>query len=150
MNAEIYLRSYATFNAYLIELEADLRKVKEDRAMLYAEGTPSINGMPGSSGPGNPTATKSERLSEFDEKIELLEVEIAMYEAKMQDIENTVSRLTDSEQKIARMRYMRGRSENWDRIARELNYSERQCRRINIRLKKKIEKMSVHGRKCVL
>ena len=150
MNAEIYLRSYATFNAYLIELEADLRSEKEERAQLYAEGTPSLNGMPGSTGPGNPTAIKSEKLSEFDKKIEQLEAEIAMYKAKMQDIENTVSRLTDSEQKIARMRYMRGRSESWDRIARELNYSERQCRRANIRLKKKIEKMSVHGHKYVL
>ena len=142
MKAEYLLRSYATFTLYRLQAETELKKLKDERDAIYAEGTPP-DGQPRSSDAGNPTAKIAEKLDRYDRKIARIEAEIATYDARMQCIEDVVSRLTPDEQQIARLRYMRTKPLRWDEIARELHYSEWQCYRINQRLLKKIKNMPV-------
>lgn len=149
MNAEYFLRSYATFTLYRLQAETELKKLKDERDAIYAEGTPP-DGQPRSSDAGNPTAKIVEKLDQYDRKIARTEAEIATYDARMQCIEDVVSRLAPDEQQIARLRYMRMKPLRWDEIARELHYNERQCRRINQRALKKIQKMSVTGQKNMI
>lgn len=142
MNAEYFLRSYATFTLYRLQAETELKKLKDERYAIYAEGTPP-DGQPRSSDAGNPTAKIVEKLDQYDRKIARIEAEIATYDARMQGIEDVVSRLAPNEQQIAQLRYMRTKPLRWDEIARELHYSEWQCYRINQRLLKKIKNMPV-------
>lgn len=142
MNAEYFLRSYATFALYCLQAETELKKLKGERDAIYAEGTPP-DGQPRSSDTGNPTAKIVEKLDRYDRKIARIEAEIATYDAKMQCIEDVVSRLAPDEQQIARLRYMRTKPLRWDEIARETHFSVSHCYRINQRVLQKIKKMRV-------
>lgn len=142
MNAEYFLRSYATFALYRLQAETELKKLKDERDAIYAEGTPP-DGQPRSSDTGNPTAKIVEKLDRYDRKIARTEAEIATYDARMQCIEDVVSRLAPDEQQIARLRYMRTKPLRWDEIARETHFSVSHCYRINQRVLQKIKKMRV-------
>ena len=142
MNAEYFLRSYATFALYRLQAETELKKLKDERDAIYAEGTPP-DGQPRSSDTGNPTAKIVEKLDRYDRKIARTEAEIATYDARMQCIEDVVSRLAPDEQQIARLRYMRMKPLRWDKIARETHFSVSHCYRINQRVLQKIKKMRV-------
>lgn len=142
MNAEYFLRSYATFALYRLLAETELKKLKDERDAIYAEGTPP-DGQPRSSDTGNPTAKIVEKLDRYDRKIARIEAEIATYDARMQGIEDVVSRLSPDEQQIARLRYMRMKPLRWDEIARETHFSVSHCYRINQRVLQKIKKMRV-------
>lgn len=142
MNAEYFLRSYATFTLYRLQAETELKKLKDERYAIYAEGTPP-DGQPRSSDAGNPTAKIVEKLDQYDRKIARIEAEIATYDARMQGIEDVVSRLAPNEQQIAQLRYMRMKPLRWDEIARETHFSVSHCYRINQRVLQKIKKMRV-------
>lgn len=142
MNAEYFLRSYGTFTLYRLQAETELKKLKDERYAIYAEGTPP-DGQPRSSDTGNPTAKIVEKLDRYDRKIARIEAEIATYDARMQCIEDVVSRLAPDEQQIARLRYMRMKPLRWDEIARETHFSVSHCYRINQRVLQKIKKMRV-------
>lgn len=142
MNAEYFLRSYATFTLYRLQAETELKKLKGERDAIYAEGTPP-DGQPRSSDTGNPTAKIVEKLDRYDRKIARIEAEIATYDARMQGIEDVVSRLAPNEQQIAQLRYMRMKPLRWDEIARETHFSVSHCYRINQRVLQKIKKMRV-------
>ena len=142
MKAEYFLRSYATFTLYRLQAETELKKLKDERDAIYAEGTPP-DGQPRSSDTGNPTAKIVEKLDRYDRKIARIEAEIATYDARMQCIEDVVSRLAPDEQQIARLRYMRAKPLRWDEIARETHFSVSHCYRINQRVFQKIKKMRV-------
>ena len=142
MNAEYILRSYATFTLYRLQAETELKKLKDERYAIYAEGTPP-DGQPRSSDAGNPTAKIVEKLDQYDRKIARIEAEIATYDARMQGIEDVVSRLAPNEQQIAQLRYMRMKPLRWDEIARETHFSVSHCYRINQRVLQKIKKMRV-------
>ena len=142
MNAEYFLRSYATFTLYRLQAETELKKLKGERDAIYAEGTPP-DGQPRSSDTGNPTAKIVEKLDRYDRKIARTEAEIVTYDARMQCIEDVVSRLAPDEQQIARLRYMRMKPLRWDEIARETHFSVSHCYRINQRVLQKIKKMRV-------
>ena len=142
MNAEYFLRSYATFTLYRLQAETELKKLKDERYAIYAEGTPP-DGQPRSSDAGNPTAKIVEKLDRYDRKIARIEAEIATYDARMQCIEDVVSRLAPDEQQIARLRYMHMKPLRWDEIARETHFSVSHCYRINQRVLQKIKKMRV-------
>lgn len=142
MNAEYFLRSYATFTLYRLQAETELKKLKAERDEIYAESTPP-DGQPRSSDTGNPTAKIVEKLDRYDRKIARTEAEIATYDARMQCIEDVVSRLAPDEQQIARLRYMRTKPLRWDEIARETHFSVSHCYRINQRVLQKIKKMRV-------
>ena len=142
MNAEYFLRSYATFALYCLQAETELKKLKGERDAIYAEGTPP-DGQPRSSDTGNPTAKIVEKLDRYDRKIARIEAEIATYDTRMQCIEDVVSRLAPDEQQIARLRYMRTKPLRWDEIARETHFSVSHCYRINQRVLQKIKKMRV-------
>ena len=116
--------------------------MKDERDAIYAEGTPP-DGQPRSSDAGNPTAKIAEKLDRYDRKIARIEAEIATYDARMQCIEDVVSRLAPDEQQIARLRYMRTKPLRWDEIARETHFSVSHCYRINQRVLQKIKKMRV-------
>lgn len=118
MNAEYFLRSYATFGVYRIQAKTALEELKAERDEIYAESTPP-DGQPRSSDTGNPTAKIVEKLDRYDRKIARIEAEIATYDARMQCIEDVVSRLAPDEQQIARLRYMHMKPLRWDEIARE-------------------------------
>lgn len=92
MNAEYFLRSYATFGVYRIQAKTALEELKAERDEIYAESTPP-DGQPRSSDTGNPTAKIVEKLDRYDRKIARIEAEIATYDARMQCIEDVVSRL---------------------------------------------------------
>nr|DAG52963.1 MAG TPA: Protein of unknown function (DUF1492) [Caudoviricetes sp.] len=142
MKAEYFLRSYATFTLYRLQAETELKKLKDERDAIYAEGTPP-DGQPRSSDTGNPTAKIVEKLVRYDRKIARIEAEIATYDARMQCIEDVVSRLAPDEQQIAQLRYMRMKPLRWDEIARETHFSVSHCYRINQRVLQKIKKMRV-------
>lgn len=142
MNAEYFLRSYATFGVYRIQAETELEELKAERDEIYAESTPP-DGQPRSSDAGNPTAKIVEKLDRYDRKIARAEAEIATYDARMQCIDDVVSRLAPDEQQIARLRYMRTKPLRWDEIARETHFSVSHCYRINQRVLQKIKKMRV-------
>lgn len=142
MKAEYFLRAYATFTLYRLQAETELKKLKDERYAIYAEGTPP-DGQPRSSDAGNPTAKIVEKLDRYDRKIARIEAEIATYDARMQGIEDVVSRLAPDEQQIARLRYMRMKPLRWDEIARETHFSVSHCYRINQRVLQKIKKMRV-------
>ena len=142
MNAEYFLRSYATFGVYRIQAKTALEELKAERDEIYAESTPP-DGQPRSSDTGNPTAKIVEKLDRYDRKIARTEAEIATYDARMQCIEDVVSRLAPDEQQIARLRYMRTKPLRWDEIARETHFSVSHCYRINQRVLQKIKKMRV-------
>lgn len=142
MNAEYFLKSYATFALYRLQAETELKKLKDERDAIYAEGTPP-DGQPRSSDTGNPTAKIVEKLDRYDRKIARIEAEIATYDARMQCIEDVVSRLAPDEQQIARLRYMCTKPLRWDEIARETHFSVSHCYRINQRVLQKIKKMRV-------
>jgi len=136
------LRAYATFPLYRLQAETELKKLKDERDAIYAEGTPP-DGQPRSSDAGNPTAKIVEKLDRYDRKIARIEAEIATYDARMQCIEDVVSRLAPDEQQIARLRYMHMKPLRWDEIARETHFSVSHCYRINQRVLQKIKKMRV-------
>ena len=142
MNAEYFLRSYATFGVYRIQAKTALEELKAERDEIYAESTPP-DGQPRSSDTGNPTAKIVEKLDRYDRKIARIEAEIATYDARMQCIEDVVSRLAPDEQQIAQLRYMRMKPLRWDEIARETHFSVSHCYRINQRVLQKIKKMRV-------
>ena len=142
MKAEYFLQSYATFTLYRLQAETELKKLKDERYAIYAEGTPP-DGQPRSSDTGNPTAKIVEKLDRYDRKIARIEAEIATYDARMQCIEDVVSRLAPDEQQIAQLRYMRMKPLRWDEIARETHFSVSHCYRINQRVLQKIKKMRV-------
>lgn len=142
MKAEYFLRAYATFTLYRLQAETELKKLKDERYAIYAEGTPP-DGQPRSSDTGNPTAKIVEKLDRYDRKIARIEAEIATYDARMQGIEDVVSRLAPNEQQIAQLRYMRMKPLRWDEIARETHFSVSHCYRINQRVLQKIKKMRV-------
>lgn len=151
MNPERYLRSYDDFNCYIIETSAEIEKLQEERARLYAENTPRPDGMPRSSVPGDPVAKLVEKIGAIDLRIAHLQLVKSAYEQRQSEIEKLIAELDVDERNIARLRYMRPRQLRWDEIARVLNYSERQCRRIDKRLLRHVlQNMSVNGHKNVL
>ncbi len=151
MTPERYLRRYDDLNCDLIETNAEIEKLQEERARLYAESTPRPDGMPRPPGPGDPVAKLVEKIGAIDLRIDYLRLLKSAYEQRQAEIEKLVGELDVDERNVARLRYMRPRQMRWDEIARVLNFSERQCRRIDKALLRHVsQKMSVNGHKNVL
>lgn len=134
-----------------IKYQELLDAVCEKEDFIASVGSPNMDGMPKAPGKtSDPTYRKALVSKEiYEKRIEKIESDLNIIKEQIAEIDRATAQLTSIEQTIIRERYFNlGKATSYFDIALNVNYSERQCARINRRALRKIHTNLKDVRKC--
>ena len=125
-----YLKHYKHFNGQIANLELEAKGIKEELKSLYDVNL-TVNYGEHTQGGYNellPTERIVQRKQYLETKLSILNADYQRITNLLNRVDNALLYLGDVEQKILRLKYIKGK--RWYDISGETGYSERRCQDI--------------------